>query len=437
MKDQMIYAEKLSKMVQCETISVPDVPNTEKFDKFHKLLEELFPLVFSKGEVHYIDSSLLIKWKGKGKAEPILLMSHQDVVPAEGEWKYPPFSGEIKEDRIWGRGTVDTKGSLMCIFQSIEELMEEGYIPEGDVYIASSSTEEVAGSGAPKTVEWLKEHNVRLQFLMDEGGMIVDEPMAGVKGRYAMIGTMEKGTGNIKVIAHSTGGHASAPEKNTPIARLSAFINDIETKNPNKLEFTPTVLEMFKRLGPQAKGVLGFAMRHAKLLSPILKKVLPAVSAKGAAMLRTTMAWTMYSGSSARNVLPENAWVNINTRFIIHQGIEDTKKILQPYLEKYDLEAEYINCHEPQTPVDHNGKAFKTVEEVVREVYPGVIPSPYVMTGGTDAYYYAPVTDNAIRFAPIYIDSQQLGSIHAKDENMFVSSLPKAIEFYKAIIKKM
>ena len=168
MKDQMIYAEKLSKMIQCETISVPDVPNTDKFDKFHTLLEELFPLVFSKGEVHYIDSSILIKWCGKGKAEPILLMSHQDVVPAEGEWKYPPFSGEIKEDRVWGRGTVDTKGSLMCIFQSIEELMEEGYTPEGDVYIASSSTEEVAGSGAPKTVEWLKEHNVRLQFLMDE-----------------------------------------------------------------------------------------------------------------------------------------------------------------------------------------------------------------------------------------------------------------------------
>ena len=87
MKDQMIYAEKLSRMVQCETISVPDVPNTEKFDKFHKLLEELFPLVFSKGEVHYIDSSILIKRKGKGKAEPILLMSNQEVVPAEGERK--------------------------------------------------------------------------------------------------------------------------------------------------------------------------------------------------------------------------------------------------------------------------------------------------------------------------------------------------------------
>ena len=437
MKDEMIYAEKLSRMIQCETISVPDVPNTEKFDRFHSVLQELFPLVFRKGEVHYIDSSILIRWQGKGTKEPILLMSHQDVVPAEGEWKYPPFSGEIADGRVWGRGTVDTKGSLMCIFQSIEELMEEGYEPEGDVYIASSSTEEVAGNGASKTVQWLLDHNVKLQFLMDEGGMVVDEPMAGVKGRYAMIGTMEKGTGNIVITARSTGGHASAPEKNTPIARLSAFITDIEKNNPNKLEFTSTVLEMFRRLGPQAKGVLGFAMRHAKGLSPVLKKVLPAVSAKGAAMLRTTMAWTMCSGSQARNVLPENAWVNINTRFIIHQNVEKTKKILQPYLEKYDLEAEYVNCHEPQTPVDHNSKAFKLIEETVDEIYPGVISSPYVMTGGTDAYYYAPVTDNALRFAPIYIDSQQLGSIHAKDENIFISSLPKAIEFYKAIVKKM
>lgn len=437
MKDEMYYAEKLSKMIQVETISEPDVPNTEKFDKFHELLKELFPLVFSKGEVNYIDSSLLIKWKGKGEGEPILLMSHQDVVPAEGDWKYPPFSGAIKEGRVWGRGTVDTKGSLMCIFQSIEELMEEGFTPSIDVYIASSSTEEVAGSGAPKTVEWLKEHNVKLQFLMDEGGMIVTEPMKGVVGKFAMIGTMEKGTGNIRVIATSSGGHASAPEKNTPIARLAAFISDIEKKNPNKLEFTPTVLEMFKRLGPHAKGTLGFAMRHAKLLSPLLKKVLPTVSSKGAAMLRTTMAWTMCSGSSARNVLPENAWVNINTRYIIHQGVEETKKILEPYLDKYDLKAEFISCHEPQTPVDHNGKAFRKVEEIVREVYPGVIPSPYVMTGGTDAYYYEPVTANAIRFAPLEIDNQQLGSVHAKDENIFVSSLPKGVEFYKTIVKSL
>lgn len=436
MKSADYYAEVLSKMIQIETVSVPGVPNTHKFDTFHETLKELFPHVFNDLEVTYIDSSLLIKWEGEGKREPILFMSHQDVVEATGDWKEPPFSGKIEDGRVWGRGTVDTKGSLMCIFQSVEELLEEGYKPSGDVYIASSSTEEVQGDGAPKTVKYLQEKGVRLMFLMDEGGMIVDEPMGGVKGRFAMIGTVEKGTGNIVVSARSNGGHASAPGKNTALARLAAFITDIEKHNPNRVEFSPTLIEMFKRLGGHTSGFLGFAMRHAKALKPLLASVLPSTSPKAAAMVRTTMAFTMCGGSGAKNVLPERAWVNINTRFIQHQGVEETKKILEPYLRKYDLEADYSGCKEPQKSVDFNDKPFKLVEETLKEVYPGVIPTPYIMTGGTDAYFYSPLTDNALRFAPIYIDKQQLESIHGLDENMFASSLPKGVEFYKTIIKK-
>ncbi len=435
MKDELYYGEKLSRMIQCETVSEPGIPNTEKFDKFHDTLKELFPLVFSKLEVNYIDSSILIKWEGKGKREPILLMSHQDVVSASGDWKEMPFSGKISDGRVWGRGTVDTKGSLMCIFQSVEELLEENYTPQGDVYIASSSTEEVQGDGAPRTVEYLKSKGVHLSFLMDEGGMIVDEPMPGVKGRFAMIGTVEKGTGNIVVSAQSNGGHASAPGKNTPIARLSAFICDIEKKNPNSIEFSPTLIEMFSRLGKHTSGVLGFAMRHSKGLKPLLKKVLPSVSAKAAAMVRTTMAYTMCGGSMGKNVLPEKAWVNINTRFIQHQGVEETKRILEPYLKKYNLEADYTGCKEPQKSVDFTQKPFKLVEKTLSEVYPDVIPSPYIMTGGTDAYFYQPLTDNALRFAPLYIDKQQLESIHGLNENMFISSLPKGVEFYKKLIQ--
>lgn len=436
MKEAKYYAEVLSKMIQVETVSAPGVANTEKFNRFHETLRKLFPLVFGKLEVNYIDSSLLIRWPGEGKREPVLFMSHQDVVPASGDWKEPPFSGNIKDGRVWGRGTVDTKGALMCIFQSVEELLEEGYTPSGDVYIASSSTEEVQGDGAPKTVKYLLDKGVHLMFLMDEGGMIVDEPMPGVKGRFAMIGTVEKGTGNIVVSATSNGGHASAPGKNTPIARLAAFICDIEKNNPNKVEFSPTLIEMFSRLGKYTSGTLGFAMRHSKALKGLLSKVLPAVSAKAAAMVRTTMAFTMCGGSEGKNVLPERAWVNINTRFIQHQGVEETKRILAPYLKKYDLEADFSGCKEPQKSVDFKAEPFRLVEKTLSEVYPGVVPTPYIMTGGTDAYFYAPLTDNALRFAPIYIDKQQLESIHGLNENMFVDSLPKGVEFYKTIIKK-
>ena len=72
-------------------------------------------------------------------------MSHQDVVEATGEWKYPPFSGQIAEGRIWGRGTMDTKGSLCAILEAVEELLREGFTPSCDVYVASSCNEEIMG----------------------------------------------------------------------------------------------------------------------------------------------------------------------------------------------------------------------------------------------------------------------------------------------------
>lgn len=436
---ERLYATKLSKMIQCETISEPGVENAEKFSRFHTLLKELFPNVFSTCEVVCIGQSLLIKLKGKGspKGEPILLMSHQDVVPADGDWKHPPFSGHIDENgSVWGRGTVDTKASLMCIFQSLEETIEEGFEPNVDVYIASSSTEEVCGEGAPNTVKYLQEHGVRLQLLMDEGGMIVDSPMAGINGSFAMIGVLEKGHGNIRITAHSNGGHASTPVKGSPIARLAAFIDELERHDPNKAKMNPTVVEMFHRLGPHAKGAFGFVLRHAGFFSPLLSKVLPKISPAGAAMIKTTMAFTMCEGSKAENVLPETAWLNINTRFIQHQGIEETKSILEPLCRKHSLEMEFSDCRAPQKPVDYKGDAFKLVERTVHEIYPNTVPTPYVMTGGTDAYHYWPVTDNAIRFAPLAINSQQLKSIHGLDENIDASSLPGGVDFYKAIIRK-
>lgn len=437
MERDLNYAKKLSKMIQCETISVRDVPNTEKFEHFQEVLKELFPLVFSRCDVRKFESSLLIKLKGNGKGEPILLMSHQDVVPATGEWKYPPFSGAIEEGKVWGRGTVDTKGSLFCIFQAIEELLEENYVPNVDVYIASSSTEEVAGSGAPLTVEYLKKNNIHLQFLLDEGGMIKSEPLKGVNGRFAMIGTLEKGTGNIRFIARSNGGHASAPGHETPWIRLSRFMVEIEDKDPNKAMMSPTVIETFRRFAPYTKGALGFVFKHAKGLSPLLAKVLPKINPIGAAMIKTTMAFTMAKGSDGMNVLPEEAWVNANIRFIQHQDVKQTIDILKPIADKYDIEMEVLQCKDPQTPVDFNGAPFKLVENTIKEMFPGVIPTPYAMTGGTDAYYYYPVTENAIRFAPLEINEQQYQSIHALDENIDVDVLPTGVDFYKTIVKKV
>ena len=414
----MLLAQKLSKMIQYDTTSHANVHEEEKFLGFHKVLEELFPLVHEKLERTVIDGNLLYYWKGKSSEKPILLMSHQDVVPAEGEWLHEPFSGDIADGKVWGRGASDTKCSVMAFFEAVEELLREGYTPDCDVYLASSCTEEWAGDGAPKIVEELKRRGVELFIVCDEGGGIISEPIGGIKGNFAMVGVFEKGKADVKFTARSTGGHASAPAKNTPIARLAAFVNEVETHTPFKRKFLPEVSAMFARLAPYAPFGLKLVMGNLWLFAPIMKPVLGKISAQAGAMLQTTIAFTMQSGSDAYNVLPQEATLGANMRFIPHQGEKESLEIIKALAAKHGLETEIVHSNDYTEPVDINGEAFKLVEKVIGETFPGLPVSPYVMTGATDAQFYQPICPSCIRFAPVIYGPEQMKGMHGLNENI-------------------
>ncbi|MEG1874217.1 MAG: M20/M25/M40 family metallo-hydrolase [Angelakisella sp.] len=430
------YGRSLAKLIQCETVSSRFEESREKFLGFHKLLEEQFPLLHKTCEKHLFHGSLLFHWHGKTSVEPLLLMSHHDVVEANGDWSHDPFSGEIIDNVLWGRGTVDTKSSLFCILSAVEELLSDGFVPQTDVYIASSCTEEWSGEGAPLTAQYLKEQGVHLGMLLDEGGMIMEEPIAGVKGKFAMIGVLEKGYADVKFIAKGKGGHSSAPGKNTPLVRLAKFICEVEKHSPFTVQFNPTVREMFRRLSPS----MGFGMRlifsNLWLFGPLLKKLMPSISPAGAAMLKTTCAFTTASGASGLNVLPQTAYVTANLRFIPHQPTDESIALLADIAKKYDLETEVIYKDYPCPVVDYQGKPFLLVEDTVRELFPNCTPSPYVMTGGTDAKFYKDICENGIRFAPLEINAQQFSSIHGLNENIDLAVLPSGVDFYKTIIRK-
>ena len=431
----MLLAQKLSKMIQYDTTSHANVHEEEKFLGFHKVLEELFPLVHEKLERTVIDGNLLYYWKGKSSEKPILLMSHQDVVPAEGEWLHEPFSGDIADGKVWGRGASDTKCSVMAFFEAVEELLREGYTPDCDVYLASSCTEEWAGDGAPKIVEELKRRGVELFIVCDEGGGIISEPIGGIKGNFAMVGVFEKGKADVKFTARSTGGHASAPAKNTPIARLAAFVNEVETHTPFKRKFLPEVSAMFARLEPYAPFGLKLVMGNLWLFAPIMKPVLGKISAQAGAMLQTTIAFTMQSGSDAYNVLPQEATLGANMRFIPHQGEKESLEIIKALAAKHGLETEIVHSNDYTEPVDINGEAFKLVEKVIGETFPGLPVSPYVMTGATDAQFYQPICPSCIRFAPVIYGPEQMKGMHGLNENIEYNCLPGAVSFYQNLIK--
>ena len=414
------YGKQLAQLIQKETISSRFDDDRTKFMEFHDILEEVFPLIHKTCEKHVFNGSLLFKWSGKGNTEPILFMSHHDVVEANGTWEHGAFSGDIDEKgRVWGRGAVDTKASLFCMMTAVEEMIASGYEPECDVYIASSCTEEWSGEGAPETVKYLKEQGVKLAYLMDEGGMIIEEPVGGVKGIYGMVGVLEKGYGDVKFIAKGQGGHASAPKKNTPLVRLGKFMTAVEKKSPFVNKFNPTVTEMFRRMAPNMNFGMKLIFANMWLFKGLLKKLLPSISSAAGAMLHTTLAFTMAKGSDGLNVLPQEAYVTGNMRFIPHQDMDESIELITNVAKKYDLETEIIYADASCPVVDFQNKPFQKLEEVASQVYPGIGICPYVMTGGTDAKFYRELSDNCLRFAPLYIDQQQYASIHGLNENIY------------------
>lgn len=428
------YAQQLSRLIQAETISCDHQPDKTKFYQFQNLLREMFPSIFKKCEFEDHHGSFLMRWPGTSADDPIMLMNHQDVVEAPGAWKYPPFSGTIADRKLWGRGTLDTKGGLWAMLQAANELAECDFVPKHDVYFMSGCNEETDGSGAEEISRILQDRGIHFAMVLDEGGMIMHEPIGGANGTFAMVGVGEKGCVDLKFIARSSGGHASTPGKNTPLVRLGKFMAAVERSSIFKADISPAVTEMFKRISTTMKQPLRFVLGHPGLFKPILLKVIPSVSATAGAMLKTTIAFTMASGSEGFNVLPQEAWVVGNMRFSHHQGEKDSIRAIKKMAKKYDIETVVLEPGFASPLSDYHTDAFNLVEKAISAVFPGVITSPYVMNGASDCRFMSRVSNNCLRFAPFQITDEQMDSIHGLNENIDLKSLVPAVEFFKYII---
>ena len=433
----MQYAEILSKLIRVETISSRENQDIAKFLEFHKVLRETFPNLFNTAQCEVFDGSLLLKWKGTDPSlKPILLMNHHDVVEASGEWTHPAFSGEIADGRVWGRGTLDTKGGLAMMLQAAEELIKEGFTPKRDTYFVSACTEEIGGEGGDAISLALQERNIEFYMVLDEGGMIKYDPIGGAEGTFAMIGVGEKGCVDLKFIAKSNGGHASAPGKNTPLVRLAKFMVEAEKAECFEVKMSDTVKETLSRFAPSMSGVMKLACGNVNAFEPVLKKVMPMISPSGAALLRTTLAFTMSKGSEGTNVIPQEAWVVGNMRFSHHQGKKSSIDAITALAKKYDVETVITDDGIESGITDFKGEAFKFIEKAVNSVFPDYKPVPYIMNAATDSRYFNRVCENCLRFVPFKIDDQQLDSIHGIDENVDIDTLAPAVDFYRYVIKE-
>ena len=224
------YRKNLSKAIQIKTISHVDPEDTDwdEFKRFHEFIDSAYPLINEKLEKEIVPpASIIYRWKGKDPSlDAVALCAHQDVVPVnpgtEDDWTHPAFDGVDDGEFIWGRGALDMKNHLVCVLESVETLLEEGFEPERDVYILLGDNEEVVGgtdNGAGKMADILEERGVKLDSVLDEGGAMLPVNIKGVINNKVLagIGIAEKGYADIKITVSSKGGHSSQPPKHTAL----------------------------------------------------------------------------------------------------------------------------------------------------------------------------------------------------------------------------
>ncbi len=293
------------------------------------MLTELYPRIHATLELEHLDGpGLLYRWPGRVTGDALILMAHWDVVPADEEgWTHEPFDAALTTEpdgtqRVWGRGAIDDKGALAGILEAVEGLLENGFQPENDVYLSFGGDEEVQGSAAERAVAVLQERGVAVDFVLDEGGAVVQGQFPGVAEPTAVIGIAEKGIATIELRAREPGGHAAHPPRSgrTATSRLARAILRVSRAVPAGLP--PTVYPMFAALGSRARGLLGVAYRHPRLFRPVLVRALARGSDEANALIRTTRVVTRLRGAAADNVLPEVALAVVNMRIVVGSTID-------------------------------------------------------------------------------------------------------------------
>ncbi len=430
-------AKKLGDMVRVPTVSKNEDEDLSEFYKYHEVLEELFPNVHRTFEKTVLNGTLLFRWKGIDPTRrPILFMGHQDVVPANDHgWKCPAYSGTVIDGDLYGRGAMDCKSTMYVELQAIEELIEEGFVPPCDIYLEYAINEETGGDGAASAMRYLKEKGIELAIVIDEGGAVVDRPIAGMDREYAVIGVTEKGYMDLKISAKGTGGHSSTPPRNTPAARLFAFANEIEKKRPFKKHLIPEVYEMFSAMAPSFSFGMRLLLGNIWLFKPLLIALMPVVSPFGEAILSTTCCFTMMKGSDACNVIPKEPYLVANLRTSVHQNCEESLAVLQKYAKKYDLEIEIIQARDASPVSNIKSKEYAYLTDCIKKQFPDVGVAPYVIMGGTDCRHFHALSENALRFCPVRMSNEQNAACHAVNENVTLSALAEGVRFFKEFIK--
>ena len=436
--------QKLAALVRVPTVSrfEEDQEDDAVFRSFPDELERCFPSLGKRLRRDLIGNrAILYEWTGSDPSlAPLLLTAHYDVVPpGETEWTRPPFSGDVENGYVWGRGSQDTKVTMVGALAAVERLLAENYSPKRTVYVALGGDEEVGGlRGAGSIGRVLEERGVRASFLVDEGGIVEDGMLSFADRPLALVGIAEKGYLDVEITARGAAGHASMPPRSTASGTLARAVARLES-HPFPARLTYTIKSFLADLSPYVPFAYRLLFRNASLTAPLVKAALSA-SPTTNALIRTTQAATMLSGSDKENVLPDVARAIINVRILPGRSVAGVLSRMSDIVKRDGVSVR--SAHEghnveplPESPTDHEG--YRAVRSALAAAHPEAATVPFLFSAGTDTKHYKNAAQALYRISPIRQTPEDMKGIHGCNERISIENVRRCALFYYTLIKSV
>jgi acetylornithine deacetylase/succinyl-diaminopimelate desuccinylase-like protein len=353
---------------------------------------------------------------------PIILLNHMDVVTSDAaHWKVPPFSGEIKDGWLWGRGAQDMKDEGLAQLVVMVMLKREKIALDRDVIFLAVADEEVEGTGTDWFIDHQRDLLENAEFLINEGG---ENLLDNGKVKYVGVDVGEKTTFWLHVVAHGRPGHASRPIPDSAPNRLVHALDHILAYR-TPLKVLPVVEEFLRDMAPYEPPEQASEYRNIRkaIEDPKFQQDVEKKESLNF-LLRDTISLTMLGGSEQTNVIPPEAWANLDVRILpggdpkalleqIRRVVNDSNVTVEP-LNAVFREANY-------SPT--NTALYDAIRKISGNYFPGTPVVPHITSGYTENQRYRPLGINAYGFNPYTATDEEGNTEHGNDERIRVEEV--------------
>jgi acetylornithine deacetylase/succinyl-diaminopimelate desuccinylase-like protein len=376
-------------------------------------------------------ANLVARIRGRGEGSSLLLLSHTDTVLADpDEWSVDPWSGDLRDGEVWGRGALDMKSQVAANAVAIASLAREGFRPGGDLIFAATADEEL-GEGISYGLEWLCEAHpdaVRCDYAVNEGGG--DRVELGGRVLY-LCATAEKRSSPFVLDVHGRSGHGSMPGiADNALVKAARLITRLG-------EFSPQ-----PRLLPETEGFLAAigdrvpspddALAAARAIDPVAAEMVEP-------LLGLTVSPTMIEASTKRNVIPGRCEVTVDCRLLPGQTEAEAEAVLREWLGPDSYELEWRGG-QGGTRSALDTPLWSAVSQFVDDLEPGARLAPICVAGFTDSHWLREAFGTvAYGFFPMRAMTPELAArlIHSADERIPVDDVGLGVQYLRSVARAL